>query len=244
MIGRARPRGGRRLTRHSTGRHRRGRDRPRHRRRPLRAGRRGRRPDPARHRRRRQRGRHGRVVPPCRAAGRPWRPAERAVRRGRGRGPAARARGHRGPGSSSSCPGARCCAARWRWTGRRPPASPASSRRPAASRSCSRPPRATASTPRSTSGGASWTAWPTTGDGLGLELCEARPATDAEIAAARSTWARRLGLRAGRPRACGVPAHPAALVRRAVPSGRLMRAAILRPCTAAPDRTASRRRGS
>ncbi len=35
--------------------------------------------------------------------------------------------------------------------------------------------------------------------GLGLELCEARPATDAEIAATRSTWARRLGLRAGDP---------------------------------------------
>ena len=33
----------------------------------------------------------------------------------------------------------------------------------------------------------------------GLELCEARPATDAEIAAARSTWARRLGLRADDP---------------------------------------------
>ena len=33
----------------------------------------------------------------------------------------------------------------------------------------------------------------------GLELCEARPATDAEIAAAHSTWARRLGLRADDP---------------------------------------------
>jgi hypothetical protein len=33
----------------------------------------------------------------------------------------------------------------------------------------------------------------------GLELREARPATDEEIAAARSTWARRLGLRAGDP---------------------------------------------
>jgi 16S rRNA (adenine(1408)-N(1))-methyltransferase len=33
----------------------------------------------------------------------------------------------------------------------------------------------------------------------GLELCDARPATDEEIAAARSTWARRLGLRADDP---------------------------------------------
>ena len=32
---------------------------------------------------------------------------------------------------------------------------------------------------------------------FGLDLQEARPATDADIAAARSTWARRLGLRAG-----------------------------------------------
>ncbi len=35
--------------------------------------------------------------------------------------------------------------------------------------------------------------------GAGLELCDAGPATDAEIAAARSTWARRLGLRADDP---------------------------------------------
>jgi 16S rRNA (adenine(1408)-N(1))-methyltransferase len=34
---------------------------------------------------------------------------------------------------------------------------------------------------------------------LGLELLDARPATEAEIAAARSTWARRLGLRADDP---------------------------------------------
>jgi 16S rRNA (adenine(1408)-N(1))-methyltransferase len=33
----------------------------------------------------------------------------------------------------------------------------------------------------------------------GLELCDARPATDAEIAAARSTWARRLRLRGDDP---------------------------------------------
>ena len=34
---------------------------------------------------------------------------------------------------------------------------------------------------------------------FGLELREARPATEADIAAARTTWARRLGLRAGDP---------------------------------------------
>jgi hypothetical protein len=34
---------------------------------------------------------------------------------------------------------------------------------------------------------------------LGLELVDAAPATPAEIAAARSTWARRLQLRAGDP---------------------------------------------
>ena len=33
----------------------------------------------------------------------------------------------------------------------------------------------------------------------GLELCDARPATAAELRAARSTWARRLGLRADDP---------------------------------------------
>ncbi len=76
----------------------------------------------------------------------------------------------------------------------------------------------------------------------GLELCEARPATDAEIAAAGSTWARRLGLRAGDPdrEAYRLELRPAAAAR----TGRPIGAAILRPCTAAPDRTASPRRGS
>lgn len=71
----------------------------------------------------------------------------------------------------------------------------------------------------------------------GLALCEARLATDAEIAAARSTWARRLGLRAGDPDRSAFR-----LVLRPAPVGpagdRPDRAAILRPCTAAPDRTA------
>jgi 16S rRNA (adenine(1408)-N(1))-methyltransferase len=76
----------------------------------------------------------------------------------------------------------------------------------------------------------------------GLELCEARPATDEEIAASRSTWARRLGLRAGDPdrAAYRLELRPSTGTRPGGPIG----AAILRPCTAAPDRTASPRRGS
>jgi 16S rRNA (adenine(1408)-N(1))-methyltransferase len=76
----------------------------------------------------------------------------------------------------------------------------------------------------------------------GLEVCEARPATDPEIAAAGSTWARRLGLRAGDPdrEAYRLQLRPSATARAGGPIG----AAILRPCTAAPDRTAPRRRGS
>jgi 16S rRNA (adenine(1408)-N(1))-methyltransferase len=76
----------------------------------------------------------------------------------------------------------------------------------------------------------------------GLELCEARPATDAEIAASGSTWARRLGLRAGDP-----DRAPFRLVLRPgplVPPGGPIGAAILPPCTAALDRTAPPRRGS
>ena len=77
---------------------------------------------------------------------------------------------------------------------------------------------------------------------LGLELCDARPATDEEIAASASTWARRLGLRAGDPErsAYRLLLRPSAAGRPEAPIG----AAILRPCTAAPDRTAPRRRGS
>jgi 16S rRNA (adenine(1408)-N(1))-methyltransferase len=72
---------------------------------------------------------------------------------------------------------------------------------------------------------------------FGLELCEARTATGAEISASRSTWARRLGLRAGDSERAAYrlvlrrpPLAPAA--------ERPMHADILRPCTAAPDRTA------
>jgi 16S rRNA (adenine(1408)-N(1))-methyltransferase len=76
----------------------------------------------------------------------------------------------------------------------------------------------------------------------GLELCSARPATDDEIAAARSSWARRLDLRADDPdrAAYRLELRPSAAARPEGPIG----AAILRPCTAAPDRTASPRRGS
>jgi len=88
----------------------------------------------------------------------------------------------------------------------------------------------------------------------GLDLVAARPATDEEIAATRSTWARRLGLRADDP---DRTAWRLDLERRADPDGRSDPhepgpstlpgrrgpAAILGPCTV-PARTASTRRGS
>ena len=75
----------------------------------------------------------------------------------------------------------------------------------------------------------------------GLCLHEAHPATGAELEATPTTWAKRLGLHGS---GLGTRTAWRLVLRREPADRRPTRGGILRPCSADPARTASRRRGS